>query len=422
VERYQIEDVEALFDCAGRDDWAKFSFPVWYGIPVRIRWRGYRFDFNLRGGWKWIGGKKEAWPDPQEMLKRTDANGLMYYGIETYASDYDLIKNYYIPYNDAYHFDLFPAGRLEEGHVGQAVQAVEGFAALAGRLATHDCPERVRDFLSKISLRGREGLASEAELLHRIMGATLPVLPPDTIDVDYEVIPLMIADGCNYNCRFCSFRDSGSLRVRSMDNIQKQIIALRDFYGDDLVNYNSVVLGQNDALAAGGETILAAAEMAYAGLDIARSFHKGPPNLFLFGSVDPFLNADHAFFDALERLPYRTFLNIGLESFDEKTLSIIGKPLRAERSVEAFHKMMAVNRTWQKVTVSCNFVMGAELPARHVELIKDMLAGWTTAKDRGTAFISPLFNKAQRREIMREFIDVKRSSHLPVYIYLAQRL
>jgi hypothetical protein len=40
MERYQIEDLEIVFDSAGRDDWGKFSFPVWYGIPVKINWRG----------------------------------------------------------------------------------------------------------------------------------------------------------------------------------------------------------------------------------------------------------------------------------------------------------------------------------------------------------------------------------------------
>jgi len=422
VERYQIEDMEILFDCAGRDDWAKFSFPVWYGIPVKIKWRGYRFDFNLRGGWKWISGGQGVWPDAQEMLKRTDGNELMYYGVESYASDYDLIKNFYIPYNDVYTFDLFPANPLKADHVKQALRAVDELAEAAKRLAGATSGGRVRDFLLKVAACDGAGRGGEAELLHRIMGTNLPVLPPDTIDVDYEVIPLIVADGCDYNCRFCTFTAHDSLQVRGEKNIRQQISSLKDFYKDDLVNYNSIVLGQNDALAGGEEILIAAARLGYEGLNLSSSFHKGPANLFLFGSVDPFLKAKNSLFDRLNRLPFRTFLNIGLESFDEETLSILGKPLRAEKTKEAFRKMLAVNRGWDRVTVSCNFVLGADLPQRHKEGIKTALAEETTAQDRGTAFLSPIFGRAQRREIMNEFIEIKRSSHLPVYIYLAQRL
>jgi len=422
VEHYQIEDMEILFDCAGRDDWAKFSFPVWYGIPVKIKWHGYRFDFNLRGGWKWITGGRGVWPDAQEMLKRTDGNELMYYGVESYASDYDLIKNFYIPYSGVYNFDLFPAHPLETAHVKRALRAFEELAGIAGRLSREASCDRARDFLLKVAACDREGLADEAAFLHRIMGTELPVLPPDTIDVDYEVIPLIIADGCDYNCFFCTFKDNNSLHVRSEENIRQQIRSLKDFYGEDLVNYNSLVLGQNDALAGGEEILITAAKLAYEGLNLASSFHKGPANLFLFGSVDPFLKAKSSLFDRLNQLPFQTFLNIGLESFDQETLSLLGKPLRAEKTGEAFRKMVAVNRGWEKVTVSCNFVLGADLPQRHKEGIKTALAQETTAKDRGTAFLSPLFGRAQRRKIINEFIEIKRSSPLPVFIYLAQRL
>jgi radical SAM superfamily enzyme YgiQ (UPF0313 family) len=422
MERYQIEDLEILFDCAGRDDWGKFSFPVWYGIPVKIKWRGYRFDFNLRGGWKWITGGLGVWPDPQEMLKRTDGNELMYYGVENYASDYDLIKNFYIPYNRVYNFDLFPANRLEEEHIGRALKAVKELVVTVGRLAGTASSDRVRDFLHKIAAFRGDGLARDAADLHRIMGTDLPVLPPDTIDVDYEVIPLIITDGCNYNCRFCTFKTPDSLRVRGKEDIRAQISSLKAFYGDDLVNYNSVLLGQNDALAGGEELIISAAGMAHEGLNLSASFHKGPANLFLFGSVDPFLAAKNSLFDQLNRLPFRTFINIGIESFDQVTLSLLGKPLRADQTRKAFHKMMAVNRGWDRITVSCNLVLGSDLSYRHKEGIKAMLAEKTTPGDRGTVFLSPLFGKASRREIINEFIEIKRSSHVPVYIYLAQRL
>ena len=108
MERYQCEDVEIIFDRLGRDDWGKFSFPVWYGIPVKVNWRGYEFDFNLRGSLKRLAGHRDVWPDPRDVLKRTDDNDFIYYRTDDgYDAGYDLIKNYYVPYNGLSDCDLF---------------------------------------------------------------------------------------------------------------------------------------------------------------------------------------------------------------------------------------------------------------------------------------------------------------------------
>lgn len=422
MERYQLEDMEVIFDCAGRDDWGKFSFPVWYGIPVKINRRGYKYDFNLRGGLKRVAGRPSVWPDPQEVLKRTDGNGLIYYGTYGYESSYDLVKSYYVPFNGRYDCDIFSGKPLEGRHVRQALSAFDGLVADAGRLAASAACERPRDFLRKIAARGREALAGEAETLHRIIGADLPVLPPDTIDVDYEVIPLIVTEGCRSNCRFCRFKTAGGFRVRSLRNIAAQIRTLKDFYGADLVNYNSLVLGQNDALAAGADILVGAAEMAYDQLNLSASFHRGKPNLFLFGSVDSFLGADNVLFERLDRLPYLTSLNIGLESPDQETLDSLGKPLQAETVQEAFRKMQDINLGRSNITVSCNFVLGADLPSRHVEAMKALLADGTTARGKGVVYLSPLLGASERRQTLKEFGEIKAASPLPVFIYLAQML
>ena len=422
MERYQLEELEIIFDCAGRDDWGKFSFPVWYGIPVKMNWREYRYDFNLRGGLKKVSGGPRVWPDPQEVLKRTDGNDLIYYGIHGYESSYDMIKNYYVPFNGIYDCDLFVEKPLEGRPVRQALDSFDKLTIEAGRLAAAAVCDRPREFLQRVAVRNRERLVEEAMTLHRIIGANLPVLPPETIDVDYEVIPLILTEGCTYNCRFCLFKTTGGFLVRSPQNIAAQIRSLKDFYGADLINYNSLMLGQNDALAAGEELLVSAAEMAYERLNLSASYHRGRPNLFMFGSVDSFLEADHSLLDRLERLPYRTSINIGMESFDQETLDRLGKPLQAERVREAFRKMQAVNRCRSNIAVSCNFVLGGDLPSRHLEAIKTVLAAETTARDRGAIYLSPLIGTSRRREILKEFREIKMSSPLPVFIYLAQRL
>jgi len=417
-----LEELEIIFDCAGRDDWGKFSFPVWYGIPVKMNWREYRYDFNLRGGLKKVSGGPRVWPDPQDVLKRTDGNDLIYYGTHGYESSYDLIKNYYVPFNGMYGSDLFAENPLEGRPVRQALDSFDRLTIEAGRLAAAAACERPREFLQRVAVRNRERLAEDAKTLHRIIGANLPVLPPDTIDVDYEVIPLILTEGCTYNCRFCLFRTTGGFRVRSPQNIAAQISSLKDFYGADLINYNSLMLGQNNALAAGEEILVSAAEMAYDILNLSASYYRGRPNLFMFGSVDSFLEANHSLLDRLERLPYRTSINVGMESFDQETLDRLGKPLQAEKVHEAFRKMQAVNRCWPNIAVSCNFVLGGDLPSRHLEAIKTLLAAETTARDRGAVYLSPLIGASRRREILKEFREIKMISPLPVFIYLAQRL
>lgn len=422
MERYQVEDMEIIFDCTGRDDWGKFSFPVWYGIPVKVNRRGYSYDFNLRGGLKRLTGKMSVWPDPQSTLKRTEGNDYIYYGTTGYESSYDLIGNYYVPFNGVYDFDIFTENPLKGRHVQRALEAFDELAGAAGRYAASTVHDRPREFLKKVAVRNRESLADEAEILHRIIGADLPVLPPDTIGVDYEVIPLMVTEGCAYNCRFCLFKSAGDFRVRSRQNIMAQIRALKVFYGADLVNYNSLMLGQNDALAAGAELLTYTAEKAYDLLDLPVSYHRGRPRLYLFGGVDSFLSADDSLFDRLERLPYLTSINVGLESPDQETLERLGKPLRVEKVRESFRRMQEVNRCRRHIEVSCNFVLGGDLPPRNARAIKTLLSEEKTTKGKGVVYLSPLIGASQRREILRDFREIKMASSLPVFIYLAQRL
>jgi radical SAM superfamily enzyme YgiQ (UPF0313 family) len=162
--------------------------------------------------------------------------------------------------------------------------------------------------------------------------------------------------------------------------------------------------------------------MAYDLLHLSASFHRGKPNLFLFGSVDSLLRTDNALFDRLDRLPYLTSINVGLESPDQETLDRLGKPLQAKTVGEAFRKMQEVNRCRSNITVSCNFMLGADLPSRNVEAIKTLLAEETTARGKGVVYLSPLLGASQRRQTLKEFGEIKMVSPLPVFIYLAQML
>jgi hypothetical protein len=74
MERYIVEDIEVIFDHGGLRDWAKYTFPAFYGLPVILQWRKYEFHFNLLGQIRRLYCHARYWPTPQEILKRTITN------------------------------------------------------------------------------------------------------------------------------------------------------------------------------------------------------------------------------------------------------------------------------------------------------------------------------------------------------------
>ncbi|MDY6855023.1 MAG: radical SAM protein [Thermodesulfobacteriota bacterium] len=422
TKRYRIDDLEILFDLGGRDDWGKFSFPVWYGLTVKINWDEYEFYFNLLGSLKRIGGKSSVWPNPSEWLKRTDGNDLIYYGTYAYQSSYDLIKNYYVPYTGRYDSALFDERPLESSHVKKALLAFDKLVIKARELSHISTNERVKEFLNRLAVRNRDFLSHEAQRLHSIIGGTLPVLPPDTIEVDYEVIPLMIMEGCSYNCGFCLFKKQRELKIRSRKNIKEQLIALRHMYKDDLINYNSLVLGQNDALVALETISEEILEMCYEMLNMGESYHKKGPNLFFFGGIGSFLAAKDYFFEKLNSQMYNTYINIGLESPDQETLDLIKKPLTASEVKTAFWKAQDINKCCERINITYNFLLGKDLPCKHIKAINSLVSQNGVKRNKGTVYLSPLIGASERRQILKDFAEIKRSSLLPVYLYLIQRL
>jgi len=74
-----------------------------------------------------------------------------------------------------------------------------------------------------------------------------------------------------------------------------------------------------------------------------------------FCGVKSQLQSNHGFFDALNSLPFYTYINIGFESADPSTLQSLGKPLTGSGVREAFQKIMDVNRSYENIEVTANF-------------------------------------------------------------------
>jgi hypothetical protein len=230
----------------------------------------------LNGVLKTIRGLDSDWPHPAEWLKRTDANDWVFYSVGRYHRLFSFLGEYYLPclsYPSNSPWEYNPFGDFT---IQKALAAGSRLEADLRPMLANGVPSRIKNFVGRILNHHRNTLSMKTEKLHQIVGGPVSVLPPDTRHVDYEVIPLMVADGCLYHCDFCCVKSRRSFQRRSGANIRRQIRRLKTFYGGNLGNYNALFLGNHDALAAGGDLIGMTAVEAYDAFDFEKSHIKDP--------------------------------------------------------------------------------------------------------------------------------------------------
>jgi hypothetical protein len=424
METFQLDTFTITLDKEGSHEYAKVSYPIRYGRFSEIRSPEYVLQYNLNGEIKYIQGRTQSWPHPAEWLKRTAANDWVYYYSGGYSSVYDFFGEYYLPCLTYQSNAINGINPLKEAPVQSALARWQVLHARMKGLIGKPFQRNIKDFLQLIAGNDARVLDQKSRRLHSIIRGRITVLPPDTRHVDYEVVPLIVADGCLYNCGFCRVKTGRDFRVRSRQDIVRQITSLKEFYGRDLDNYCSVFLGQNDALHAGSELIEFAAGRAYDIFEFERSYLKGP-RLFLFGSVDSLLRAPDMLFDSLLGLPYYTYINIGLESVDPATMEALEKPTPIENVIEAFDKMLELNSRYENIEVTANFLFGDELPPGHIPSLVE-LAGRRLDhfQGKGALYLSPLMDgrRKTRGDMIRQFNKVKIQTLLPTFMYLIQRL
>jgi hypothetical protein len=411
----------------GSRKYVKVSCPVRYGVYTEIEYEDFLFQYNRNGEIKYIVGRGPGWTHPAEWLKRTLGNNWVYYSTGNYYTGVvDLFGEYYLPCPDYPTNSLFKENPFDRKIVAEALQHWEDFNSfINGRFSrSKRAPKNNAEelFLSQAADNCSDLLQQKAAHLKRILKARIDVLPPDCRHADYDVLPLIIADGCLYNCSFCDIKSGRDLSCRTRDEIMEQLYGLKELLGPDLRNYNSVYLGLHDALAADPTDIVFAAEQAYEILEISKSYMQ-EPRLFLFASAESFLHQTNGFWHKLNRLPFYNYINLGLESFDEETLHYIKKPVAPEIMKEGFTKMLAVNRTYENIEVTANFLIGDDLPAGQYSSVVRYIneaAGGLTAK--GCIYISPLKGSSNSRYLLKQFRDIKHRNRMETYLYLIQRL
>jgi hypothetical protein len=422
MKTYSIDGLTITPEKQGADQYIKISYPFRFGKFSEIKSENYTFQFNLNGEIKTIQGRGEGWLDASEWLKRSAGNDWTYFAAGGYTGAYDFTGEYYVPCLPYDSNGIFGHNRFNSPEVTHAFEAWHQLASRLSGIDKTGTPPEVNHFIDRVLSMGPEKLDQRGNQLHEIIGGRVSVLPPDTRHVEYDVIPLTIADGCLYNCGFCRVKTGNGFKQREKNDILNQIHQLKRFYDQDIINYNSVFLGQHDALFAGTELIEYAATQSYEILGFKNSVIKAP-KLFLFGSVDSMFRADASLFEMLNQLPFETFINIGLESADPATLAQIEKPLNREKVTRAFKQMMAINKMYNKVEISANFLYGADLPETHMpsilELTRNQLDHFYS---KGTIYFSPLENIGSIQAVKNKFTEFKMLCRLPVYIYLIQRL
>ncbi len=425
MQNFQIDDLEIHVHKQGSREYAKVSYPIRYGVCSEIKTPAYTFQFNLNGEIKFIQGRDKNWPDPSEWLKRSVGDDWAYYSTGGYSGIFDAFGEYYLPCPDYPSNAVIVHDPFDDAAVTHALRSWHLFHADLRTLALSGLPRKIRTFLETVRRNGPETLDQKARLFHQLIGGPVTVLPPDTRHVDYEVIPVTVADGCLYKCGFCRVKTRKNFTPRTGKNIVEQITQLKGFYDKNFSNYKALFLGQHDALHAGPELIRCAAETAYDTFEMEKSHMTGPARLFLFGSVDSLLNAAPALFDMLSSLPFYTYINIGLESADPTTLEMIRKPITADAVAESFVKIGDVNRAYEHIEISANFLFGDGLPSSHMKAFAQLAENnKKNPQIKGTVYFSPLVNTGveTNRGMIRKFYKIKAMSPFPTFIYLIQRL
>lgn len=407
------------------------SYPVHCGLYSVLETDHHIFHFNLNNEIIRAKTKGDVWGHPHEWLKRTVGNDWVYYSTGGYTGVFEATGEYYLP-NFRYPTNSVLGGhpfRLQEVHsladnwhqilLKLLEQVKFTLTAEVQESTTHS---KLHNFLVKVTTNTPHKLANKARQMFNSIGGRISVLPPDARHVDYNLIPLTIARGCLYKCRFCKVKNAAIFAEKDPTEIRNQILSFRDHFGADLKNHNSLFLGEHDALAASAELIVNSLDEAYKAFNFSTSY-LDDSNVFLFGSVTSLLEAPEQLFHNIEKLPPRIYINIGLESADQETLDKIGKPISAHLVQHAFDRIQDINNRYNSIEITANFLMDETLPKNHypkiIELIRDQQ---TFTKPKGTIYFSPLTFDNPSRARLFEFNRLKILSRFPTYLYIIQRL
>jgi len=429
----------------GKNIYEKSRHPVKYGCFSEIETPEAIFQLNLNNEIIGLQGRGDNWPSSLEWLKRTIGNDWIYYSTGGYSGTYETFGQGFLaepicfkipsPYNEIYKAtgEYYVPNFL---YSTNSILGVDSFNEPAVKELIHswynilknslnnlkDLSEPFASFTNEVLQITPEILKDRANKLFNIIGSRPSVLPPDTRHVDYNVIPLSISQGCLYKCAFCEIKNKHFFKTRTIKEVEQQIKEIKHFFGPNLINYSAIFLGDHDALNCAEDFIIASVKKAIKEFGLNNSYMQGC-SLYLFGSVDSFLASNYSLFQKLEQMSCRTYINLGFESFDQKTLDHLGKPISSEQVKESFRRMMDINKSFHNIEITANLLMGEELSLEHynafLQQIRDSLGH---RYNKGCIYFSPFITEKPSRSMLFYFNQIKQLSRLPTYLYTIQRL
>jgi hypothetical protein len=197
---------------------SKASFPMRYGTYSEIKTPEYEFRFSLNGEIKSVRGLTADWPDPAEQLKRTDGNDWVYYTAGDDSTDKGIaswLGEYYMPCRSCSSNPIWEVNYFSNPVIMNAFAAWPQLYADLYSAKNDRRPLKAKALIDKILKNDDTALHERSQKLQAIIGGKMSVLPPDTRHVDYETIPLNIADGCLYRSKFCCVKSTRKFQARS---------------------------------------------------------------------------------------------------------------------------------------------------------------------------------------------------------------
>ncbi len=398
----------------------RISYPLPRGRYHLVDTPTATLHFDLNGDILRARGKKSDWPHPHEWLQRTRGNDWVYYSTGGYTGVFEATGEYYLP-NHTYPTNSILGGQPFALPPVQSLLA--NWPHLLARAAVQPgLPAATTAFLQQAVSHTPTFLQQQADEFRAIVGGRISVLPPDARHVDYVLLPLTIARGCLYKCAFCRVKNGQEFQPLPEAAIVRQLEQLRAHFADDLGNCNGIFLGEHDALAAPPQLILTALAAGHRCLDSTPAY-LDDRHCFLFGSVGALLAAPEWLFADLAQGPGMTVINIGYESADQATLDHLGKPITTNEVRAAFRRAREINQRYPNLEITGNFLLDEELPVGHYPSVLALIReGFTHHLPKGCVYFSPRRFAAPSRHRLLAFLELKRLSRLPAYLYIIQRL
>ncbi len=382
----------------GIEDCGSFSFPVRFGTYHKVESRDFVLHFTPSWRLIYAQSKERWWPDPNEWIKIGLSGIPVYYSSLFYGDVASLFGQHYIPIPRNLSFELFNENPFLDLKLIVFLKKLEKLDELFGNNS---------EFIEIKNGLLRWKRFYDLELLN-ILKARVTILPPDSFICDYQVFPVIISTGCTKNCGFCEVKDGTEFALRSDEEIKKQVLQLRGVLEKELDQFRGIFLGTLDALKAPEDKI-------FYSIRLGKKLLPHIKNFFLFGSPEALLEKDITFFRTLNKLKVNIYINIGLESMDEKTLYLIKKPFLKNRLKEIWEYCTNINKNFDRIEISLNILMNRNFPISHLETLLCFL------KNEGSFPKGPIFLSPFREPIDKNFFEtakvIKRATKRPVKPY-----